>query len=73
MAWIELHDHNDGRTLHINTKYISCVNKSLVYTGAATVSFVGDSGDYIHVRESVDEVMRMIKEAESISYIMAGV
>ena len=61
--WIKCHLYN-GDEIVIQTQNISCVfpNQLEYDKGKTCVQFVGDIENYVVVKESVDEIGRMITE-----------
>jgi uncharacterized protein YlzI (FlbEa/FlbD family) len=67
MAWIKLHLVYDGREVYANTENINIVNKDYRESKDVTcISFAGDTENYIRVTESVEEVMKRIRECDEI-------
>lgn len=59
--WIKLHDCKYDREIAVQTQNICTISPFLDGDGCC-VSFIGDSSNYIKVRETVDEIGEMITE-----------
>ena len=59
--WIKLHDYTYGKEIAVQTQNI-CVITPFIDSEGCAVSFIGSQNNYIKVKESIDEIWRMITE-----------
>lgn len=65
MKFIELTRNSDGEKEHVNTAFIVSVYPCYGNLSVTVLDTLCDNGGYgYEVKESVDEVMRMIKDGE---------
>lgn len=65
MKFIDLTRNADGEKFYINTAFIVSVYPCYGETSVTVLdTMCNDGGDGYEVKESVDEVMRMIKDGE---------
>lgn len=62
--WIKSHFYQSGDEVAVQTQNICAVypDQRKQYKGVTCIQFVGESENYIHVKESVDEIGVMITE-----------
>ena len=65
MKFIDLTRHPDREKVHINTAFIASVYPRYGEPSVTVLDCICNNGGYgYEVKESVDEVMRMIKDGE---------
>ena len=60
--WIKLHFYKTGDEVAVQTQNICAVypDQRKQYKGVTDIQFIGESENYIQVKESVDEIGAMI-------------
>lgn len=63
MKWIKLHLEHDGREAYFNADNIGYIEKQFIWKSyKAVINFIGEGGNQILVKETLEEIMEKIEK-----------